>query len=79
MANLIFTLLVLAGVVVSLLIIGSLVIWMRGINVIALPGLGIMIATPLVTLLLIVLQFILIILAIFAGRYRTIMPAIMAM
>lgn len=71
MINLIFTLLVLSAIIASLLSAGFLVLWLRGANLVAFPGLGIIVTAPFVALLLTVLQLILIIAAIFLSRYRT--------
>ena len=71
MINLVFTLLVLSAIAISLLMIGFLILWLKGADSLAFPGLGIIVATPLFTILLIVLQFIVIIAAIFVSQYRT--------
>ena len=71
MINLIFTLLVLSAIIISLLVIGSLILWLKGADAVAFSGLGIIVATSLFTVSLTVLPFILIIAAIFFSRYRT--------
>jgi hypothetical protein len=77
MANLIFTLLVLAAVIISLLIIGLLLLWLRGVDTLAFPGLGLLVGTPLLVVLLTLLQLVVVVAAIFAARYKTGMPTIM--
>ena len=76
MANLIFTLLVLAAVVISLLITGVLLLWLRGVDTLAFPGLGLLVATPLLVVLLTLLQLVVVGAAIFAARYKTGVPTI---
>lgn len=71
MINLIFTLLILSAICVSLLTAGFLILWLMRADVIALPALGVLVATPLFTILLTFLQLILIIAAIFVARFRT--------
>lgn len=78
MVNLIFTLLVLAAVVISLLTIGMLLLWLWGVDTLAFPGLGLLVATPLFVVLLTLLQFLVVAAAIFAARYKTGMPTIMS-
>ena len=76
MINLVFTLLVLSAIATSVLMIGCLILWLKGVDSLAFPGLGIMVTTPLFTILLIVLQFIVIIAAIFVSQYRTVVDTI---
>jgi hypothetical protein len=76
MANLVFTLLVLAAVVVCLLTIGVLLLWLWGVDTLAFPGLGILVATPLLVVLLALLQIVFVVAAIFAARYKTGLPTI---
>ena len=78
MANLIFTLLILAAVVISLLTIGMLLLWLRGVDSLAFPGLGLLVATPLFVVLLTLLQLVFVAAAIFAARYKAGMPTIMS-
>ena len=78
MANLLFTLLVLAAVVISLLTIGMLLLWLWGVDSLAFPGLGLLVATPLFVVLLTLLQLVVVVAAIFAARYKTGMPTIMS-
>jgi hypothetical protein len=78
MAKLIFTLLVLAAVATSLLTIGMLLLWLRGVDSLAFPGLGLLVATPLFVVLLTLLQLVFVAAAIFAARYKAGMPTIMS-
>jgi hypothetical protein len=77
-ANLVFTLLVLAAVVISLLTIGMLLLWLWGVDTLAFPGLGLLVATPLFVVLLTLLQLAVVAGAIFAARYKTGTPTIMS-
>jgi hypothetical protein len=77
MINLIFSLLVLSAIIISLLLIGFLILWLRGADSLAFPGLGLIVSTPLFTVLLMILQFIIIIGAIFIARYKSSIPSIM--
>ena len=78
MANLIFTLLVLAAVVISVLTIGVLLLWLWGVDTLAFPGLGVLISTPLLAVLLTLLLLVVVGAAIFAARYKTGTPTIMS-
>ena len=78
MANLIFTLLVLAAVVISLLTIGMLLLWLWGVDTLAFPGLGLLVATPLFVVLLALLQLAVVAGAIVAARYKAGTPTIMS-
>ena len=64
--NLIAAFLILAAVIISVLIIGFLVAWWEGVDSIAFPGLGLLIATPLLVLLLLIIEAALILFAILA-------------
>jgi hypothetical protein len=75
-ANLIFTLLILAAVVISLLTIGMLLLWLWGADTLAFPGLGLLVATPLFVVLLTLLQLLVVAGAIFAARYKAGTPTI---
>jgi hypothetical protein len=77
-ANLIFTLLVLASVVIALLTAGMLLLWLRGVDSLAFPGLGLLVATPLFVVLLTLLQLAVVVAAIFAARYKTGMPTVLS-
>jgi len=76
--NLIFTLLVLAAVVISVLTIGVLLLWLWGVDTLAFPGLGVLISTPLLAVLLTLLLLVVVGAAIFAARYKTGTPTIMS-
>ena len=78
MANLIFTVLVLAAVVISLLTIGMLLLWLWGVDTLAFPGLGLLVATPLFVVLLALLQLAVVAGAIFTARYKAGTPTIMS-
>ena len=69
MSNLVLVLLIIIAAVILVAIIGLLGVWMKGADSIALPGLGIIIATPLLLILLIVVELILVILAAYLVRY----------
>ena len=64
--NLLLTLLIGVAIIVSILTIGFLVMWWKGVEVIALPGLGVIIATPLIVGLLLVIEIVIVLLASFA-------------
>ena len=78
MANLIFILLILAAVVISLLTIGLLLLWLWGVDTLAFPGLGLLVATPLFVVLLTLLQLVVVAGAVFAARYKAGTPTIMS-
>ena len=59
--------LIAAAVLVS--IIGVLGLWMKGASSVVLPGLGIIVATPLLLMLLLVAEIILVVLAAYLVRY----------
>ena len=52
--NFLSAILTLAAILCSLFAIGFIAIWLKGIKVIALPGLGLLLATPLIVLILLV-------------------------
>ncbi len=78
MINFIFALLILTAACTSLIIIGFLVMWLKGADSIAIPALGLIVATPVFILLLMLVQFVVVIAAIFVARYRTGFPTIMS-
>lgn len=78
MANLIFTLLVLAAAVMSLLTVGLLLAWLKGADALAFPGVGLIVATPLFILLLTACQAAVVIAAVFVARHRPDAPTIMS-
>ena len=69
MSNLVLALLIIIAAVILVAIIGVLGVWMKGADSIALPGLGLIVATPLLLILLIVGEIILVILAAYLVRY----------
>ncbi|MDQ3668151.1 MAG: hypothetical protein M3410_16575 [Acidobacteriota bacterium] len=69
MSNIVLILLILITAIILVAIIGVLGFWMKGADSIALPGLGIIVATPLLLILLIVVEIILVILAAYLVRY----------
>ena len=56
MMNFNFTLLVLIAIAISVVIILVLFLWLMGVDALALPGLGIIVATPLLLCLLIICE-----------------------
>lgn len=69
MSNLLLTLLILMAAALLVSIIGVLGFWMKGASSIVLPGLGIIVATPLLLILLLVAEIILVVLAAYLVRY----------
>ena len=63
--NVISVLLTLVAIFSSVVGIGFLVLWLRGIDSILLPGLGIVVATPVIVLLILILEVALVLLAVF--------------
>ena len=63
--NVISVLLTLVAIFSSVVGIGFLVLWLRGIESILLPGLGIVVATPVIVLLILILEVALVLLAVF--------------
>ena len=61
--NLLSMLLTLAAIFSSVIGIGFLVIWLRGIDVILLPGAGVLWATPMIVLLVLIVEALLVLLA----------------
>ena len=70
MLNFIFAALVLMAAFLSLLIIGALLLWLRGISVIALPGLGILLGMPFLIVVLLIIELVAVIAAIFVSSLR---------
>lgn len=64
--NLLLTILIGMAILISILTIGVLVLWWKGVEVIALPGLGVIIATPLIAGLLLVIEIVIVVVAILA-------------
>jgi len=77
MSTLILVLLSLSAAVILVAIIGVLGFWMKGAASIVLPGLGIIVATPLLLILFIVVELILVILAAYLVRYIPIVRALL--
>ncbi len=65
--NLILTLLIIAAILTSVFTIGVLVLWWKGVNAIALPGMGLIVATPLMVLLLLIVEMVTVLVAILAS------------
>ena len=68
--TLVVTLLIWAAVLASACAAGLLLLWWRGVDMIALPGLGLIVGTPLVVLLLLIAEMALVILAILGRALR---------
>ena len=62
--NAISALLILIAALMSVLTIGVLILWWKGVGSIVLPGLGIIVATPLIVLLLLIVEVVVVLLAI---------------
>ncbi len=62
--NFISAFLALLAILNSVLVIGLLIMWLKGADSIAFPGLGIIVATPLIVLLLLILEVVIVILVI---------------
>jgi|GEM_PF-5609163 len=69
MSNLLLALSVLIAAIVLVAIIAVLGFWMKGASSMVLPGLGIIVATPLLLILLLVVEIILVVLAAYLVRY----------
>lgn len=68
MINLILGVLIVLAVIILLAIIGLLGLWLRGVDSIAFPGLGLIVATGLILILLIIAEIIVVTLAAFLVR-----------
>jgi hypothetical protein len=77
MINVAFTLLVVLAACISIMTAGSLAVWLRGVDSPASPRLGLALATPVVTILLLILQLFIIIAAMLVVRHRSGAPTIM--
>ena len=62
--NLISAFLTLVAILISVLTISLLIIWWKGVDSIAFPGLGLLIATPLLVLLLLIIEVVVVFIAI---------------
>jgi hypothetical protein len=69
MPSLLLVLLILIAAAILVALIGVLGFWMKGADVIALPGLGLIIATPLILALLVTLEIGVVVLAAYLVRY----------
>lgn len=65
--NLLHTLLIIAAILTSVFTIGFLVLWLKSVNVIALPGMGVIITTPFMILLLLIVEAVTVVVAILAN------------
>ena len=61
--NAISTLLILVATLLSVLTIGALLLWWKGITSILLPGLGIILSTPVIVLLVLIVEVFIVLLA----------------
>jgi hypothetical protein len=68
--NLLFTLLIIAAILTSVFTIGALALWWKGVKVILLPGIGLMVATPYLVLLLLIVEVLIVFVAILASSLR---------
>lgn len=66
----IFYLLLALALICGVFILLLLLAWLLGVDSIALPGLGLLIATPLFIIALIVIELLLVISATFVSRWR---------
>ena len=62
--NAISVLLTLAAIFSSVIGIGFLFLWLKGIDSILFPGLGILLSTPVIVLLILILEVVLVLLAV---------------
>ncbi len=72
MPSLLLVLLILIAATILVALIGVLGFWMQGADVILLPGLGLLIATPLVLALLVTLEIGVVVLTAYLVRYTPI-------
>ena len=64
--NLVAALLVITGIIISFLATGFLIIWLRGVGLFMFPGLGFVVSTPFVAVLLLIAEIVVVLLAIVA-------------
>ena len=64
------TLLISAAILTSFITIGVLVLWWKGVTAIVLPGMGLLVATPLMVLLLLIVEVVIVLVAMLAGSFR---------
>jgi hypothetical protein len=72
MPSLLLVLLISIAAAILVALIGVLGFWMKGADVILLPGLGLIIATPLILALLVTLEIGVVVLAAYLVRYTPI-------
>ena len=72
MPSLLLVLLILIAAAILVALIGVLGFWMKGADVILLPGLGLLIATRLILVLLVTLEIGVVVLAAYLVRYTPI-------
>jgi len=72
MPSLLLVLLILIAATILVALIGVLGFWMKGADVILLPGLGLLIATRLILVLLVTLEIGVVVLAAYLVRYTPI-------
>ena len=72
MPSLLLVLLILIAAAILVALIGVLGLWMNGTDLIALPGLGLIIATPLILALLVTLEIGVVVLAAYLVRHTPI-------
>jgi hypothetical protein len=63
-------LLIIAAILTSVFTIGLLLLWWKGVNTIVLPGMGLIVATPLMVLLLLIVEVVTVLVAILASSQR---------
>jgi hypothetical protein len=68
--NLLLTLLIIAAILTAVFTIGVLLLWWKGVNAIALPGIGLIVATPFMVLLLLIVEVVTVLVAILASSQR---------
>lgn len=61
--NAISSLLTLVAILISVLTIVFLIMWWRGVDAIAFPGLGLIVATPIIIVLLLIVEVVIVFLA----------------
>ena len=75
MVNVALGLLILLAVILLVAIIGVLGLWLKGVDAIAFPGLGIIVATPFMLAFLIIVELIVVISAAFLVRKLPLFPS----
>jgi hypothetical protein len=64
---------IIIAIVILIIFIGVLGAWMKGASVLAFPGLGLLVATPLILLALLVVETFMVLVAAYLVRYIPIM------